>query len=286
MNPPRKKFLKYLHIAWAGFVYFPVVVYFHFVYMIRYAKHPEKYPLEKRYKKVRKLVRGLFKLMRVKVFVTNLDEYLNSIDKVVMIINHQAVFDPLILIYASPRPMCFVAKKEVKKYPWAGKILMAIDGVFLDREHLMSQIGTIKEIVNKAKDPNVGDMGIYIEGTRNKHIEGNVQEYKAGTIKVAYMTNKPIVSLNAYGTWRILSPRYHLKHYACFIRFSHFYKSEEYKAINNFEMASTLEKLANKEIDEIREEDINYYTNSKETKRAKKDAILISKKTPIILKNE
>ena len=284
MKKPRKKLLKYLHLIGVILLYFPVVLFYHIFFVYRYGKHPEKYPVEKRYKLVRKEINGLLKLLRVEVRAEGLENYVDDPNKAILIISHQAILDPLIFISVCPRPTSFLSKIEVKKYPFASSVIKALDGLYIDRAKLMTQMDTIREIVRRAKSEKHASIGIYIEGHRNDHPEGDVQEYKPGTIKTAYMTKTDLINVANYGEFRVISPRYHLKKYVCYLHFSKPIHPEEYKEIDHFLMAETLQKETNEEVDKIRLKDIEYYENSKETKRAKKEALLVSRKTPLIAK--
>lgn len=285
MKKPRHKILKYLHLTWVVLLYLPVALFYHIFFVYRYGKHPEKYPIEKRYRVIRKEIRGLLKLLRIDIRVEGLEEYyLNNPNKAILIISHQAILDPLIFIAACPRPTSFLSKIEVKKYPLASSVIKALDGLYIDRAKLMTQMDTIREIVKRAKSDKHASIGIYIEGHRNDHPEGDVQEYKAGTIKTAYMTKTDLINVANYGEFRVVSPRYHLKRYVCYLHFFKPIHPEEYKNIDNFTMAANLMKETNEEIDKIRLEDIEYYEHSKETKRGKREALLVSRKTPLIAK--
>ena len=68
-----------------------------FGWMLRFAKHPEKRPIELRYKKLRNLLFELGQRLNMKIYVTGL-ENVDPNEQYLFTPNHQSVFDPLIQI--------------------------------------------------------------------------------------------------------------------------------------------------------------------------------------------
>ena len=264
------KFRKAIQYIYLLIVFGLVVIFYHIFFMKRYSKHPEKYPLELRYRRLRKEIRLLFKLWKIRYHTYGWNNYVEGNNKCIFLSNHLSDVDPLILIAMSERPVTFVAKIEIKKYPFVGACLKAIDGIFIDRHNLMKQVDTIREIVQKAKDPNMPNIAIFLEGTRNKSPEKNVLEYKAGTVKTAYMAGVDIIPLTLYGTFRILSLKCHLHKYPVFFNFDRRIPKEEYKEIPNIELAKKLEDNANDIINnKLRQVDKESIVQMRLTKRAK-----------------
>lgn len=171
----------------------------------KYAKNKDKYPLEERYAFVRKLVKIFFKSFNVEINANGMEK-LNFDETYLYISNHQAVTDALTMVYLSEKPMTFVSKIEVKKYPFVGKVCYIIDTVFIDRDNIrdaVKMVKTCKEYLN-----NGLSVAIYPEGTRTKDDQYMPAEYKAGALKPAYETNKKIVGVVIDGSYKVLSTKY------------------------------------------------------------------------------
>ncbi len=231
----------------------------------KYAKHPEKYPLKVRYNRLRKEIIDVFKAFHIELDVKGL-EYLNSPGKKIVVSNHLSMIDPLCFIYLSEEPIVFVGKKEAFDVPILRTALKSIGCIPVDREHLFNQIGTIKDIVKKTKDPEDANMGIFIEGTRNRHPGNPTLEYKDGTAKVCQMTKQDIVPIVHYGTFRILHKKIHMKKYPVQIRIHKPIKAEEYQTIDPKVLAKSLEDMANNELLELRNIDTQIIKNAKLSK--------------------
>ena len=270
-----RKFFQYLYLL---IIFAPVIIYNHVFYISRYAKHPEKYPLNVRYARLRKEIRILFKLWKISYHTIGWNNYADSNKKCIFLSNHMSDIDPLLLIAMSEKPITFVAKIEIKKYPFIGKCLKSINGIFIDRHNIMNQIDTIREIVSKAKDENMPNIAIFIEGTRNKNPEGNVLEYKAGTVKTAYMSGVDIIPVSLYSTFRVLNLKNYLHRYPVYYHFDQRISKEEYKAINNIELANRLENNANNIINnKLRALDKEFISKSKISNRIKKLEIKVDR---------
>ena len=97
--------------------------------MIKYSKHKEKYPIEVRYNKVRKIVLEVLKAFNVTIKKENFEEFNDFKSKNRLIVcNHLSLIDPLIIIAVSEKPVTFACKKEVLKLPLVPRIVNILDG--------------------------------------------------------------------------------------------------------------------------------------------------------------
>ena len=245
------------------------VIFYHIFYMCRYARHPEKYSIEKRYKVVRKEIRFVFKHFHVDYKLENFEMYTKLDEKCLIISNHLSDFDPLALIAASEKPLTFVCKKEVMKMPFVGKIAKALDCFPLDRQNLMNQISQIKNIVSYLKDKEKPSVLIFIEGTRNKDPGTPCLEFHPGTLKIAQMAGVPILVGGTFGSFRILDKKSHIKHYPLFFKLFKKLSVDEAKSYNTTELAPILEKETNEVINLLRANDKDYIYNLKMSDKKK-----------------
>lgn len=110
----------------------------------------------------------------------------------VFIGNHSSILDIPIILYTSNKKMGFIAKKELLKTPFIGYWIQRSGSVPIDRKNAKSAIKSINDGVENLK--NGYSLGIFPEGTRNK--EGNVGEFKKGSIKLATKSQVPIIPVS------------------------------------------------------------------------------------------
>lgn len=120
---------------------------------------------------------------------------------VVFIGNHQSNFDSaLMLYYLRDKRPGFVVKKELDGKPVLSKWIKMINGVFIDRKDIKKSMKTILDAIGLIKEGY--SMVIFPEGTRSKGKEMN--EFKAGSFKLATKTKVPIVPFTINGTYTIM----------------------------------------------------------------------------------
>lgn len=248
---------------------FPILFY-HIFYMCRYARHPEKYPIEKRYKVVRKEIRFVFKRFHVDYLIENAEMYDNLDEKCLVISNHYSLFDPLAMIAASEKPLTFVCKKEVFKMPFVGKVARAIDCFPLDRENLMSQIAQIRNVVSYLKDQEKPSVLIYIEGTRNQDPAKPCLDFHPGTLKIAQMAGVPLLIGAAYGSFRVLDKGSYVKKYPYFFTYFKKMSVDEAKAYNTTELAPMLKDETDQYVNKLKVKDKDYIYALKMSEKRKK----------------
>ena len=235
--------------------------------MIRFARHPEKYPLEKRYKIARKEISFVIGRFHLDYHMEGLDKFVHSNEKCLLVSNHLSFFDPLMIVIKSEKPVTFVAKKEVFKMPFVRQVAKALEVFPLDRDNIMSQLSEIKKVVSYLKDPNKPSVIIYIEGTRNKHPENPCLDFHAGTLKIAQMAGCPLMVAATYGGFRALSMDSCLRKYPVYFSITSILPMEEVKKTNTTELADSLKKEIDAKVDNFRVEDIKYFENSKLSKK-------------------
>jgi len=216
----------------------------------KYAKNKDKYSFEDRYAFVRKLVKCFLKAFKVEVNANGFDK-LNNDETYLFVGNHQAVIDPLTLIYLSEKPMTFVSKKETMKYPFVGKACYIIDAIFIDRDNIRDAVRMVKlckEYLNKGIN-----VAIYPEGTRTKDENYYAGEYKAGAFKPAYETKKTIASIAIDGSYKVFSKKYK-KNFKIDIEVMDVYDFDNYEGKNTGELAKKIQDDTNYWLRQIRKQ--------------------------------
>lgn len=255
-----KKLLSYIRLILTAGV---AVVFYYLIYFAKFNRHPDKYSMEYRYKKVRKLVLYVLKCFRVDYVVSGYDKFLDLQGKCLIVSNHQSDADPLVMIAKHEKPITFIAKKEAFSFPFIGAALKCLEGFSLDRENLMNQISQIRDIVAHLKDESKPNIVVYIEGTRNKHPEDACLPFHAGTLKIAKMAGVKVVPIEIYSTFRILSKKHYLKHYPVFLNYDDPIDYSKYEKFESNEEANLLRETFDKKIDALRKLDLDYIYNLK-----------------------
>ena len=114
--------------------------------------------------------------------------------------NHQSNLDPIILGCACPRPVNYLAKKQLFEFGPLGWFLRWNDAIELDRE---KGLGGIKETLKRLKRKE--SVVMFPEGTRSK--DGELLPVKSGFCTLVKKTKVPILPVGIDGAWDAL-PRH------------------------------------------------------------------------------
>ncbi len=118
---------------------------------------------------------------------------------VVYIANHQGYFD-IPSIYANlEQPISFISKKEVEMVPLIKDWMHFLECTFMDRKSPRKSIQAIHDAAANVKRGY--SQVIFPEGTRSKG--GPYNEFKAGSFKLAFLSEAPIVPVTIDGTYRV-----------------------------------------------------------------------------------
>jgi len=224
-------------------------------WMSRFASHPERYPLvEERYPKVRGLVQFACRITKTKYIVRGEENLLNDTN-VVYAPNHQSNMDPLSLIALSETPLTFVSKTEALKFPFVGNIVKALDGVFIDRSDIRQEVQAMNQVSLLLQSQTRLSICIFPEGTRSKDPEHTLASFKPGALKAAYTSNKPIIPVAIYGTFRVLDKKCRMKEFPVQVSFLKPHMPSEFEKINTVQMAKIIYNEVKTEVDRLREND-------------------------------
>ncbi len=244
----------------------PRIVWSYFAWMIKYARHPERYPLEKRYERIRSLVLFIFRHFHVDIIVQGEEYLLQQKNPYVIYANHYSYFDPLLLVAISERPITFVSKKEATKFPFIGKVVKALEGIAIDRSDLRAQLRMVDQAVKMIEGGR--SMAIFPEGTRNRNPELLLGDFKPGALKLSYRTGAPILPCAIFGTSRPLSSKSHLKVYPLWVRFFKPLEKNEFLQLNTIHLAQRIQSDIQTEIfDSIMKKDIEYLETQTKSKK-------------------
>ncbi len=247
----RKYFRAVLVVGWR-------IIFAYFNWMIRFSKHPNKYSIEKRFDKIHKLSIKVLKALHVVYDIDGLDEFYKNKkpgENSLIVCNHLSDADPIIMMALAKSPLTFVAKKESEKFPFVGKVLKSIDGVFLDRSDLRQEVKQIMKVQDMLKNyPNL-DIVIYPEGTRNKDPLSDTLEFKHGSYRPAMKNGGDIAVFSIYGTQRVLSYKYKNNWNPVELRWLKTFTKEDYKDKSTPEIAKITYDMISNSVKELREKD-------------------------------
>ncbi len=121
--------------------------------------------------------------------------------------NHRSHFDIPVMMYSIPRPLYFLAKKELKSVPFLGWGMAAIGMVFIDRKDRASALKSMEKAGNQIKKGK--SIVTFPEGTRSSTKE--LMVFKKGAFHLAKSQGIPLVPVAISGTDKILPKHGKLK---------------------------------------------------------------------------
>lgn len=178
-------------------------IYISILYLPIIAMKDERTGVKLARKKLRWLSKLVLKSLDVKLRVVYKNrKNINILERekgIIFVCNHQSNLDIPVIVSALHIDVGFVAKKEMKSWPFFNIWMKRSKCVFLNRENPREGIKDIKEAVKVVKDgyPIV----IFPEGERT--LDGEILRFKKGSFRLATETNGIIVPLTLKGTFDI-----------------------------------------------------------------------------------
>jgi 1-acyl-sn-glycerol-3-phosphate acyltransferase len=235
----------------------PRIIWDYFAWMLKYSRHPERYPFEVRYAAARKLVIKTIKHFRLNLQVEGLENLNNQKGAALVVANHQSMMDALLLVAISERPLTFISKKEVKRYPFVGRVMRAVEGSLLDRSDLRQNVAIMDE-AERRLNADYCSYAVYPEGTRNRDPQGPMLPFHPGSFKLAYRTGVPVIPMAEYGNFRPFRRSLNYKSYLIQIRIFKPHFKEEYLKMTTTDFAPIVEKEVADEVEAMKKRDQAY----------------------------
>ncbi len=133
------------------------------------------------------LVKGLFKII-YKIEVEGIN-YIPEEGRAILCANHMSNLDPIILAIVCPRPISFMAKKELFSNKIFAKLLHSLNAFPVDRQG--SDISAIRKSLEVLKNEEL--LGIFPEGTRITNMDMN--SAKPGIAMIGLKSKSPIIPI-------------------------------------------------------------------------------------------
>jgi len=118
----------------------------------------------------------------------------------VLVANHQSVVDIPMLLSAFPRPVAFLAKRELGEIPLFGKAMAAAGNLFVDRDDPRDAVRMLREAGARLRGGRL--VVVFPEGTRSG--DGSVGEFRTGAFYLAQKSGAPVVPVYLDGGYRAI----------------------------------------------------------------------------------
>ncbi len=155
-------------------------------------------------------------------------------DGFVLFPNHQGMYDVIVFLAEFPRPFSFVAKKEVKNYPFVKQVMSATKSLAIDREDLRQSMKVIQTMTRRVQEGD--NFLIFAEGTRSK-MGNKMNEMKGGSFKSAVKAKAPIVPVALMDSFAPFDQK-SVRPVTVRVFYLPAIEYEEYKDLNTQEIAS------------------------------------------------
>lgn len=237
------------YTKWVLRLIFPLLAAY-FGWMIRYARKPEKYPLELRYQRTRKFILKLVRILDLEITVKNKPS-LKEDEKYYIVANHNSLVDAVVAVYLFEEPVTFIVKKEASKTPFVRLFIKIIGSVYIERDNLRQEIQAMQKTRDSLAAQEVSWM-VFPEGTRNRDYHAPVATYKAGAFKAPLQTEVTIVPLVMWGTQLVLPLKTRAKKFPIFVNFLPLVTKSEMVGLNTQQIAKSIEERTNAAVLELR----------------------------------
>ncbi len=143
-----------------------------------------------------KWTKTLLKHIKMDVQVLGRENLPKEGQTVVFTSNHQSFLDIPVMFASLDKPHALMARKEIGKVPLLRGWMEQLRCILIERDDARAAMDALKEGEELLKSGH--SLTIFPEGTRSKM--GEVAEFKAGAIRIAYRTGVNIVPVAVQGT--------------------------------------------------------------------------------------
>ncbi len=207
-------------------------------------------PLSLRYTRLRKIIHGLYKSLRINLYLGH-PEITKEKGPYFIVCNHHSMLDPFLLIYLFEHPVRFISKKEVRKLLIFGDATASIDALFINRKSVRSQLDQL-EVMKQSLIRKDTHWLAFPEATRNKQYSNPMLPFKAGAFKQAIEAKATILPMVTYGFFRPLDPKIDWKKYPVQVDFLDKITPDMYQGKTTIEVADMVRNLMQIRSDKMR----------------------------------
>lgn len=171
--------------------------------LCRYAKNPDNYPEEVRYRHIQYILRRAVKSGNIDLQVTG-QENIPQEGGFMFYANHQGMFDVLAFAVTCDRPLGAVLKKELYNIPFIHQIALCTKSFPMDREDVRQSLTVIQKVTQEVKNNRI--YLIFPEGTRSR--QGNqTLPFHSGSFRCAVKSKCPIVPVALIDSFKVLDQK-------------------------------------------------------------------------------
>ncbi len=176
-----------------------------------------------------------------------LNENLLPNSRFLLVSNHISNFDPIVLIHKiKAQPLVCITKPQNLKIPVAGPFIKRCGFIPIDRDNAFNALKSINLAAKYLQD-NVSNIYICPEGTRSK--TGELLPFHAGSFKIAYKANVPIVIASIKNT-RKIAKNFPFKRTHVYIKILKIIQLDEMEKLSTNEIAEMTRKLIEEDLKE------------------------------------
>ena len=119
--------------------------------------------------------------------------------RIVLCSNHISLLDPIVLAIAVPRPITFMAKKELFENKILAKLIYSLGSFPVDRQ--ASDLSAIRSALKSLKEEKI--LGIFPEGTRVQKID--LDNAKPGVSLISIKSKSPVIPVYINSKYKLFS---------------------------------------------------------------------------------
>ena len=199
----------------------------------KHAKDPDAYPEIDRWRHIQKIMKAAIRAGNVELVVTG-QENIPDKDGLLLVANHQGMFDVVALVTAWDKILCAVYKIELKDVPLVKQIAASTKSYAMDRDDVRQSLTVIQGCTEQLKAGR--NVLIFPEGTRSK--KGNVMgEFHGGSFKCAVKAKADILPFCVIDTYKVLDQKGSGK-MSCQLHYLKPIPYEEYAGMKTTEIAA------------------------------------------------
>ncbi len=156
--------------------------------------------LDQRWRVARGGIRLLRRLAGIRLKVAGLDRLPPADHPFVLVTNHQSYLDALVLIEAIPRPLVFIAKRELASMPLAGRLLARQGTLFVERFDPRHGAAAMRDFTTSLER---GELLIFFPEGTFRNAPG-LLPFRMGAFVAAVRTGRPVLPVALSGMREIL----------------------------------------------------------------------------------
>lgn len=215
--------------------------------MSHYAQHPEQYSIERRYSLVNHVIYLMNKVGKITTVATGL-EHLPETGGYMMYPNHQGKYDVLGIMYTHKQPCSFVMDKKKSHTILVREFVDLVQAKRLEKDNPRQGIVIINEVAKEVA--NGKKYILFPEGGYRFNNRNKVDDFKAGSFKIALKSKAPIVPIALVDSYKVFNS-FHLGPITTYVHYLKPITYEEYKDMKTTEIAALVKSRIQEKIDSI-----------------------------------